>query len=362
MKAEEISFAPQRKLVWWRFRKHKLAVVGLVVIGLLYLMAAFAEFLSPSVPGEVKATYAQAPPRLVHVSFGDGPFLYVDGYKSTVDTLQQRRVFETDESQRIALRLFARGEPYRMWGLIPSDRHLLGPVDKDAPVFLLGADRSGRDLLTRIVYGARISLSVGLVGVLLSFVLGMFIGGLSGYLGGTVDLVIQRVIEFIISIPTLPLWLGLAAAIPRTWDPLKVYVAIVVVLSLIGWTGMARVMRSRFLQIRGEDYVLAAELDGASRLRVVGRHMLPAFTSHIIASLTLTVPGMILGETALSFLGLGLQPPTVSWGVLLKEAQSVQALATTPWLLAAGAAVVVTVVALNFVGDGLRDAADPYEN
>ena len=360
-KADEISFASQRQLVWWRFRRHRLAVVGAVVVFLIYLLAAFCEFWAPHAQDSLKAVNAYAPPQVVRVAFDGGVRLYTYGYTSTPDPKTLTRNFAIDENDRIALRFFPRGERYELWGLFGSDRHFFGPADPGDRVYLLGADEQGRDLLSRLIYGSRISMSVGLIGVLIAFVLGILLGGVSGYFGGTVDNFVQRIIEFFISIPTLPLWLGLAAAVPPGWSPIKSYFAITVILSLIGWTGLARVVRSRFLQIRGEDYVLAAELDGVSQLRIISRHMLPAFTSHIIASLTLAIPGMILGETALSFLGLGLQPPVVSWGVLLHDAQNLRALATAPWLLFPGLAVVVSVVALNFVGDGLRDAADPYE-
>jgi peptide/nickel transport system permease protein len=353
--------APQYKLVWWRFRRNKLAVVGAVVLGLIYLTAAFCEFWAPATPDSYRATYSYAPPQRVHVSFDGGIHLYVYDYDTRANPETMVREFTVDTSERIPLRFLAKGEEYKLWGLVPSDVHLFGPVEPGRPFYALGADEQGRDLATRLIYGARISMSVGLIGVLVGLVLGVLLGGISGYFAGTTDTVIQRITEFIMSVPTLPLWLGLAAAVPPGWGPIKTYFAITLILSLIGWTGLARVVRSRFLQIRSEDYVLAAELDGVRRLRIINRHMLPAFTSHIIATLTLTIPGMILGETALSFLGLGLQPPVVSWGVLLQDAQNIRVLSTAPWLLLSGAAVIVAVVALNFAGDGLRDAADPYE-
>jgi peptide/nickel transport system permease protein len=358
----DIYVAPQYKLVWWRFRRHKLAVAGLVVLALIYLVAAFCEFWAPTTPDTYRATYSYAPPQRIHVSFDGGVHFFVYEYDSKANPQTLQREFVEDKSKPVALRFFARGEPYRLWGIIPTDIHLFGPVERGKPFYPIGADEQGRDLASRIIYGTRISMSVGLVGVFLSLLLGLLLGGISGYFGGVTDTVIQRIIEFVMSVPTLPLWLGLAAAVPPGWGPIKTYFAITVILSLIGWTGLARVIRSRFLQIRAEDYVLAAELDGVRRLRIINRHMLPAFTSHIIATLTLAIPSMILGETALSFLGLGLQPPVVSWGVLLQEAQSIRGLATAPWLLISGLAVVVAVVALNFTGDGLRDAADPYES
>ena len=358
----QVSFAPQYKLVWWKFRRNRLAVVGAVVLGLIYLTALFCEFWAPATQDTYRATYSYAPPQRVHVSLDGGLHFYVHDYISRANAETLQREFTVEPSKRIPLRFFAHGERYELWGLFPSTLHFFGPVESGRPFYAFGADEQGRDLASRLIYGARVSMSVGLIGVGVGLVLGVLLGGISGYVGGTTDTVIQRIIEFIMSVPTLPLWLGLAAAVPPGWGPIKTYFAITIILSLIGWTGLARVIRSRFLQIRSEDYVLAAELDGVRRMRIINRHMLPAFTSHIIATLTLSIPGMILGETALSFLGLGLQPPVVSWGVLLQEAQNIRVLSTAPWLLLPGAAVVVAVMALNFLGDGLRDAADPYES
>ena len=270
-----------------------------------------------------------------------------------------RPVYVEDHSRPYSVRLFVRGEPYHLWGLIETDLHLFG-VEDGGTLFLLGTDSLGRDLLTRIIYGARISLTVGLLGVTLSFVFGLLIGAVSGYYGGWIDNVIQRLIEVLRSFPSIPLWMALSASLPSTWSPLQVYFGITVVLSFLGWTGLARVVRGKILALREEDYATAAALAGASRTRIMIRHLLPGFTSHIVVSLTLTLPNMILGETSLSFLGLGLRPPITSWGVLLKEAQSVQAVAMQPWLLTPAAFVIIAVLAFNFVGDGLRDAADPY--
>jgi peptide/nickel transport system permease protein len=284
----------------------------------------------------------------------------VYGYKSRVNQSDLQRIYTIDKSQRISLGFFVKGPHYKLWDLIPTDIHFFGPKNSAQPFYPFGADSQGRDVLSRLIYGARVSLSVGLVGVIVSLVLGTIIGGFSGYYGGAADTVIQRIIEFFMSIPSIPLWLGLAAAIPTSWGPVRTYFAITIILSLISWTDLARVVRGRFLGIRGEDYVLAAELDAVSRTRVVLRHMLPAMYSHIIAALTLAIPAMILSETSLSFLGLGLQAPAVSWGVMLHDAQNIRAVVTAPWLLFPGLAVMVTVLALNFVGDGLRDSADPY--
>lgn len=363
-KAENIYIASQWRLMWWKFRKHRLAVIGAIVTLAIYFVALFAEVLAPTTAGAYSATHTYAPPQRVHViDRSDGGFdvgLYVYGYTVEIDQEALRRTFVIDESVKIPVTFFAKGEPYELWGLFAMDRHLIGPNEPGEPMYLLGADRLGRDQLSRIIYGTRISMSIGLVGVALSFIFGILIGGVSGYYAGTIDTAIQRVIEFLLSIPTIPLWLALAAIVPATWSGLRVYFAITVILSLIGWTSLARVVRGRFLAMRAEDFVTAARLDGSSELRVIGRHMVPSFLSHIIASLTLAIPAMILAETALSFLGLGLRPPIVSWGVLLQEAQNVRTVATAPWLLLPGAAVVIAVLALNFMGDGLRDAADPY--
>jgi peptide/nickel transport system permease protein len=286
--------------------------------------------------------------------------LYVNGYTVEKHPISLARTYTVDKSTVYPVRLFVRGWEYKILGLIPAKVHLISPVDPEAPMFLLGTDRLGRDVLSRIIFGTRISMSIGLVGVLLSLTLGILLGGVSGYYGGFVDTLIQRIIEFLRSMPTIPLWLGLSAALPVDWPPLRVYFGITVILSLIGWTGLARVVRGRFLSLREEDFVLAARLTGSGELRIVLRHMVPAFLSYIIASVTLAIPRMILSETSLSFLGLGLRPPAISWGVLLREAQNVRSVATAPWLLLPGVAVVIAVLAINFLGDGIRDAADPY--
>jgi peptide/nickel transport system permease protein len=350
------------RLAWWKFRRHKLAVAGGIVVILIYLVAAFAEFLAPLGPGEYSATNTYAPPQRLHVSTEGGLGLYVNGYKVTVNPESFAREFVIDPESQIPVGLFVKGTPYKMWGLIPWDRHLIGPLEPGQPMFLWGADRLGRDVLSRTIHGTRISMTVGLVGVTLSLVFGILLGGLSGYYGGRTDNIIQRVIEFLLAIPTIPLWMGLAAAIPPTLSPVQVYFMITIILSLVGWTGLARVVRGRFLALKNEDFVTAARLDGGSELGIILRHMVPSFASHIIAAVTLAIPVMVLSETALSFLGIGLRPPVVSWGVLLQEAQNIRSVATAPWLLLPGVAVIVTVLALNFLGDGLRDAADPYSD
>ncbi len=363
---DRVATAGQWTLVWWRFRRHKLAMTGLVVTLLIYLMAIFADFVAPVPPHETNARYTYAPPQGIHLFLRgeDGGLSFaphVLGYKVELDPVALRRTFVIDETKIIPIGLFVKGAPHKVLGLFPTDRHLIGAITPGDPFFLIGADRLGRDVFSRTVHGARISMSLGLVGVTLSLVIGTLLGGISGYLGGMVDATVQRVIEVIRSIPTIPLWMGLAASVPLTWHPLAVYFAITIILSLVGWTTIARIVRGKFLSLRSEDFVTAAELDGASRMRIIRVHMLPAMTSYIIAATTLAIPIMILSETALSFIGLGLQPPLISWGVLLKEAQNIRSLATAPWLFAPGVAVVIAVLSLSFLGDGLRDAADPYQ-
>jgi peptide/nickel transport system permease protein len=363
-KEAKIFVASQWQLMWWRFRHHRLAVICGGIVILIYLVALVAEFVAPFPAGAYSARYLYAPPQPLHLIDNVNGALrfdpHVHALTSTMDLVSLRRTFVADPESKIKVGLFVHGEPYKLFGLISTTRRLIGPVDKTQPVYFLGADRMGRDLLSQVVFGTRISMSIGLLGVLLSLVLGIVLGGISGYYGGGIDTVIQRVIEFLRSIPTIPLWMGLAAALPLTWPPERVYFAITIILSLIGWTGLARVVRGRFLSLREEEFVMAAEADGASEMRIILRYMLPSFLSHIIASMTLAIPGMILAETSLSFLGLGLRPPVISWGVLLKEAQSVRAVITAPWLMLPAVAVVIAVLSLNFLGDGLRDAADPY--
>ncbi len=353
----KVFVAPQWKLVWWKFRKHKLAMISAVIVILLYLVVIFAEFLSPFDPGTTNSIGLYAPPQPLAV---DGQGVYVYGYTSKIDPVALRRTFVVDETKRVPIGFFVTGFPYKLFGFIDMDVHLFGPQNEGDPIYLLGGDSLGRDVLSRLISGTRTSMTIGLVGVALSLVFGIILGGISGYFGGTVDTIIQRIIEFLRSVPSIPLWMGLAAALPLDWPPERVYFAITIILSLIGWTGLARVVRGRFLSLREEDFVMAARLDGASQPRIIFRHMLPAFTSHVIASITLSIPGMILSETALSFLGLGLREPVVSWGVLLQESQNIRSIATAPWLLIPALAVVVAVLTLNFLGDGLRDAADPY--
>ncbi|HRW05372.1 MAG TPA: ABC transporter permease [Caldilineaceae bacterium] len=356
---DTLLVATQWQLIRWKFLRHRVAVAALAVIVLFYLAAIFAEFLSPYDPTHHDTDYMFMPPQRVHFrenGVWQRPFVY--GMTSEMDMATFRTTYEVDPTQKFPIHFFVKGDPYTMWGLFESDIHLLGV--EEGTFFLLGTDKMGRDLLSRIIYGGRISLSVGLLGIAISFIIGIVMGGISGYYGGVTDLIIQRIIEFLRSIPTLPLWMALSVALPPTWSVVQTYFGIVVILSLVGWTGLARVVRGKFMSLREEEYIMAAQLNGSNEARIIFKHMLPSFTSHVIASLTLSVPGMILGETALSFIGLGLQAPAISWGVLLKDAQRIIVLADSPWLLAPGLFVIVAILCFNFVGDGLRDAADPY--
>ncbi|RYG87582.1 MAG: ABC transporter permease [Alphaproteobacteria bacterium] len=363
--AAAVGMASQRQLVWLKFTEHRLAVVSLVVMAIIYLVGAFCEFVAPRTPDHYDSAYTMLAPQPLKFFYTDDSGLtqfgvHVNGFSSQRDPNTLRRVFTPDESMRVPVGLFVKGQPYMMWGVIPADVHLIGPLDATQPFYLLGSDRLGRDVLSRVIYGTRVSTSIGLIGVTISLVLGVILGGISGYFGGWVDNFIQRVIEFIMSLPTIPLWMGLAAAIPVTWSPVLVYLIITMIISLIGWTSLAREVRGRFMSWRNEPFVVAARLDGTSQMTIISRHLVPGFVSHIIASVTLAIPAMIIAETSLSFLGIGLRPPVVSWGVLLQEAQNIRSLAEAPWLLTPGLLVIITVLALNFLGDGLRDAADPY--
>ena len=354
------------QLVMRRFLRHRLGVFGAVMTLLIYLVAAFVEFLAPHAPGTYQARDVYAPPQSVHWFLENSdrrqfqPHVY--GLNSTTDYNTGQRIFEEDPDRIIELGFFVRGDSYRFWGLVPANLHFIGPKDSGERVYFLGADRLGRDVLSRTIYATRVSMTIGLVGVGISLVLGIAIGGISGFFGGIVDLAIQRLIEFLQSLPSIPLWIGLAAAIPPTTPPIRTYFFITAILSIIGWVGLARVVRGRFMALKNEDFIKSARLDGNRPVRIIGRHMVPNFLSHIIAVVTLAIPGMIIAETSLSFLGIGLRPPVVSWGVLLQEAQNLRSIATAPWLFLPGLAVVTAVLSLNFLGDGLRDAADPYAN
>ena len=360
---ERYYLATQWQLMWWKLKRHKLAVASGIVLLLLYASVLVSEFLAPYNLHSRNIRHIHAPPQTVHL-FHEGEFIgpFVYGYSRSLDLAQLKRVYVEDPEKVYPLRFFCRGDNYRFWGLFEADLHLVCPADREgATLFLLGTDRLGRDVLSRIIYGARISLTVGLFGILISFALGIVIGGLAGYYGGWVDSLSQRVIEIVRSFPELPLWMALSAALPVTWSPVLVFFGITVILGLLDWTGLARAVRSKLLALREEDFCTAAQLMGARPGRIIGRHLLPGFASHIIASATLSIPSMILGETALSYLGLGLRPPVTSWGVLLTEAQNMNVVVLYPWLMLPVVPVVVTVLAFNFLGDGLRDAADPYK-
>ncbi len=362
---KRIEVAGPWTLFWWKFRKHRVALISLWVIAALYLVAIFAEFLAPFDPTEPNRRAIFAPPQRLHLILptDDGNWrfkLHVYGYDTELDQETLTRTFVENRDKVVEIDLFARTSPYLLAGFIPVRHRLMAPANPRDSFFLLGTDRLGRDMFSRLIHGTRVSMSIGLVGVTLSLILGIIIGGISGYRGGTTDTLIQRLIELLQSIPTIPLWMGLAAAIPLTWNPLTVYFLITVILSLVGWTSLAREVRGKFMSLKNEDFITAARLDGISEINIILGQMVPSFTSHIIASVTLAIPLMIISETALSFLGIGLRSPVVSWGVLLQEAQNIRSIVQAPWLFWPGAAVIVAVLALNFLGDGLRDAADPY--
>lgn len=360
-----VEYASQWKLMWDRFRKHRLALVSMFIVLAFYSIALIAEFLAPFAPDEADAKKVFHPPQMIHLFDTTNGFKfapYAEAYTLTRDPDTLAPIYVLDKEHRVEVTMFAHGFEYKLLGLIPTDIHLFGPKNHGETFYVFGSDRNGRDMFSRIIYGARFTLSLGLIGVTLSVTIGIMLGGISGYYGGKIDWVIQRLVEYILSLPTIPIWLALAAALPKNWPPHLQYMAVTVIISLIGWTHLARVIRGRFLSMRGEVFVIAAKLDGCSEARVIFRHMLPSLASHIIAAVTLAIPSMVLAETSLSFLGLGLQPPAISWGVLLKEAQNIRSISAAPWLFLPGAAVVLAVLSLNFMGDGLRDAADPYSH
>lgn len=360
--AERLYYASQGQLIWWRFKKHRLALIAMVVLGFMYVVAVFAEFFAPygvrtRIPGHV-----DAPPTKIRIYSEDGgfqrPFIYRLERKLNRATFRQEWVEDT--SVKYPIYFFVRGEPYRLVNLIAWDLKLMGTGEAAVPLLLFGTDRLGRDVFSRTLHGARVSLFIGFGGVFLSFVLGCGLGGISGYFGGVVDEIIQRVIDVLLSMPTIPLWMAMAAAIPRQWSVTQTYFAITLVLAVVGWAGLARIVRGKLLSLREAEFILAARAGGVKESRIIMKHLLPNFLSFLVVHLTLAVPQTILGETALSFLGLGMQPPAVSWGVLLQEAQDLAVIAQKPWQLIPGAFVVTAVLMFSFMGDGLRDAADPY--
>ena len=360
--AEEAHFvASQWQLIWRKFRRHRLARLGAAIIAILVVLAVFAEFWSPYDIFERHTELVHLPPqrvRFIHEGRLHRPFVY--GVTSERSTITYFLEFSDDRSHRYPVRFFVRGADYKIFGLIPSNIHFFG-VDEPGVIHLLGTESIGRDMLSRILSATRVSLSVGLVGITISFFLGCLLGGVSGYFGGAPDMIIQRIIEFLQNIPQIPLWMALSAALPPVWPIIQVYFGITIILSIFGWTGLARVVRGKLLATREEDYVLAAKIAGSGEPRILVRHLLPSFTSYLIVSITLAIPQMILGETALSFLGIGMRPPAVSWGVLLQQAQNIRSVTLYPWLIVPALLVVLTVLAFNFLGDGLRDAADPYK-
>lgn len=358
---ERYYIASQWQLMWRKFKKHKLAIAGSIILAIFYFIAIFCEHFSTYDMYKRHTKYMYCPPQRIHFFDKEGfhfsPFVY--GIKKAFDMESLKATYTEDETKKYPIYFFVHGDKYKLWNLFPLDIHFLGV--KEGTLFLFGTDTLGRDLFSRNLYAARISLSIGMVGVALSFVLGCTLGGISGYFGGATDMIIQRIIEFLLSIPTIPLWLALSAALPRTWSSIKVYFGITIILSIVGWCGLARVVRGKLLELREEDFAMAAKIAGATEGKIITNHLLPSFLGYLIVSLTLAVPYMILGETSLSFLGLGIRPPAVSWGTLLQDAQKVQVVVLYPWILIPGLFVIITVLAFNFLGDGLRDAADPYK-
>ncbi len=363
---EKYYMAGQWQLMWWKLRRHKIAVAAGIFLLLMYLIAVFAEVVAPYDLQHRDVRHTFAPPQGIHLFHEGklvGPFVYGLSYKRDPETLQKIYTPDTSKVNRIRFLCSGgyRGSEFEFWGIFKGNFHLFCPENNRKPVFLLGTDRLGRDMFSRIVYGSRISLTIGLIGILLSFTLGIVIGGIAGFYGGLVDNIVQRIIEVLKSFPRLPLWMALSASLPTKWSPIYIYFGITLILAMLDWPSLARAVRSKLLALREEDFAIAASLMGANTKRIIGKHLVPSFASHLIASASLAIPEMILGETALSFLGLGLRAPVTSWGVLLNEAQNIQVVVLYPWLMTPMIPVILVILAFNFLGDGLRDAADPYK-
>ena len=359
-KKEAYYTATQLQLMWWKFRKHRVAIIGSYVLGVFVFIMLFCEFLAPYGSQSRDGDYLFGGPQKIHFSNenGDfiGPFVYSMTTKFNKETMQLDLTEDTTTPHKI--KFLSKGEPYKLWGIFKSDFHFFAVPD--GYLHLFGTDSLGRDVFSRTLYGIRTSMTIGLLGVCISFLVGLSLGGISGYFGGAIDTIIQRIIEFIRSIPTIPLWMSLAAILPKEWSPLRVYFAVTIILGFLTWTTLARRVRGKLISMREEDFVFAARLAGSDDLRIIWRHMLPAFLSYIIVDLTISFPAMILGETTLSFIGLGLREPVVSLGVLLQAAQNIKAIEEHPWLFIPAIFVVISVLAFSLVGDGMRDAADPY--